>query len=429
MQSAFPEGFAAEMEALLGEESARLLAALGRRPVRGLRLNGLKPSERLWAQCQGLRAVPWCAEGRLAPEDLRPGRSPRHAAGLYYMQEPSAMAPAGALEVLPGERVLDLCAAPGGKSTQLAAAMGGRGVLVANEIHPGRARVLLENLERLGVENAVVLCEKPERLLQHFGAWFDAVLVDAPCSGEGLFRREEEARRQWSPAQVEACAQRQAQILRCAAGLVRPGGRLVYSTCTFNKKENEGNVEGFLREQPGFCLEGEPRRLLPHRVEGEGQFFARFRRRQEGRGTSLQPLRHDGAERSYWEFSQRFLSLPWQGPLLRQGEWLYGVGEDMPDLRGLRVLRAGLQLGRFRPGRFEPAHALALRARPNAFRQAVELDGERAAAYLRGLALELEGPLQGWTVACVDGWPLGWGKADNGVLKNHYPKGLRMLGS
>lgn len=160
----------------------------------------------------------------------------------------------------------------------------------------------------------------------------------------------------------------------------RPGAsgrRLVYSTCTFNKKENEGNVEGFLREQPGFCLEGEPRRLLPHRVEGEGQFFARFRRWQEGKGTGLQLLRHDGAERSYWEFSQRFLSLPWQGPLLRQGEWLYGVGEDMPDLRGLRVLRAGLQLGRFRPGRFEPAHALALRARPNAFCQAVELDGER----------------------------------------------------
>ena len=421
----FPEEFAQMMQALEGVDARALLDALQKPPVKGLRLNALKPSKKLSAWAGALPAVPWCADGRIAPEDFRPGASPLHAAGLFYMQEPAAMAPAEALCARPGERVLDLCAAPGGKTGQLAAAMRGKGVLIANEIHSGRARVLLENLERLGVQNAVVLNETPARILRHFGRWFDAVLVDAPCSGEGMFRRDEDARRQWSRDYVRLCQSRQREILDCAAGLLRPGGRLVYSTCTFNALENEENVRDFLLHHPDFCQAGPARRLLPSEVAGEGQFYAPLQYIGSEAQRDLLALPTVPPAAQYEDFARRFLQTPWEGPFLRAGDdWLYGVSDGVPTLSGLHVLRTGLQLGQLRKGRFEPAHALALWARKDAFIQHMELDEEQAQRYLRGETLE--GEISGWGVVCTDGWPLGLVKGTQGVLKNHYPKGLRI---
>ena len=245
-------GFIANMRALLGEEAGAFFRALEEAPSLALRPHrGMEAAEPF---IEG--AVPWAAGGFYLRPGARPGASVAHWAGAFYLQEASAMLPAAALEARPGERVLDLCAAPGGKSSQIALAMGGEGVLVANEVDAARARVLAANLERLGVTNAVVLNETPARLAARWPGYFDAVLVDAPCSGEGMFRREPQSREAWTDAAPRGCAKRQAEILEAAAKLVRPGGRLLYSTCTFNGEENEGSVADFPARSRGLCPGG-----------------------------------------------------------------------------------------------------------------------------------------------------------------------------
>ena len=251
-----PQGFPERMLHLLGEaEFAEFLASYERPRSAGLRLNPRKPlpdgASLPFCEAQ----VPWEPNGYYVCEGSRPGLHPWHDAGAYYLQEPSAMAPARLLDAQPGERVLDLCAAPGGKTTQLAAAMQGRGLLVCNEIHPRRAQVLASNIERLGIPNALVLSEHPAKLAQRFPGYFDRILVDAPCSGEGMFRKEEAAVTDWSEATVAMCAARQQEILASAAEMLAPGGRLVYSTCTFSPEENEGVISAFLHAHPAFSVE------------------------------------------------------------------------------------------------------------------------------------------------------------------------------
>ena len=286
----FPEGFIEEMRALLGAELDDFLAALEGEPALALRINPLRPGAHSAAAEFCGDPVPWAENGFYLRPGMRPGASLAHACGAFYLQEASAMLSAAALGARPGERILDLCAAPGGKTTQIAAAMRGRGVLVSNEPVPSRARILAENLERLGVVNAIAVCAYPEALAAHWPEWFDAVLVDAPCSGEGMFRREPAARAEWRPGAPAGCARRQAEILDRAAELLRPGGRLVYSTCTFNRLEDEGSVESFLQRHPEFSLEdfalpgagrseGGMLRAWPHRLRGDGHFVARLRKR------------------------------------------------------------------------------------------------------------------------------------------------------
>ena len=304
----YPAAFLDECREILKDEFPAFLRALALPPRRALRLNPQRNGAEQAAAPflpDGAPRVPWEPLGRYLAADAKPGAGIAHAAGAFYLQDASAMAPVAALDPRPGERVLDLCAAPGGKSGQIAARLNGRGFLLSNEIEFSRARILLGNLERLGVTNAFVTSAPAEALARVLPAFFNRVLVDAPCSGEGMFRRDPEAASQWNPDAPAGCAARQTAILNDAARMVRPGGKLVYSTCTFNRLENEGTVREFLRAHPDFepdafdlpgvgtsrdgCL-----RLWPHRIEGEGHFLARFTRKPEetcARNVSLPEVR------------------------------------------------------------------------------------------------------------------------------------------
>lgn len=454
-----------------------------------------------------LTPVPWAENGYYYEAGLQPGKHPYHEAGVYYIQEPSAMAPAELLEVRPGERVLDLCAAPGGKSTQLAAKLKGRGLLLCNEIHPARANILSENIERMGISNACVTNAAPEELCRVFSEYFDKILVDAPCSGEGMFRKSETACEEWSPENVTLCAGRQDQILDCAARMLRRGGRLVYSTCTFSEQENEGSIERFLQRHPDFRpvpIEAERKglagcegrlagtiRLMPHKARGEGHFAAVLERQgavsqaeesngirglsgrdaafgTEGRNSGVadrnavrgaaqrkgtgggvkagfkQPSKQELED--YLSFCRENLkgipgavdSDPGQegegrtgqsgrsGVYIRFGDNLYLAPGELPDLSGIKVLRPGLHLGELKKNRFEPSHALALALSPEEAAHVLDLGGADAAvsAYLNGQTFSAAGE-KGWYLICVDGFSAGWGKLAGGIMKNHYPRGLR----
>lgn len=483
-----PEKFLERMQNMLGEEYPAFLESLSGKRYRALRLNPLKTriqegKEKLPFT---LSPVPWTKNGFYYEEEEQPGKHPYHEAGLYYIQEPSAMAPVPCLmeerasvaaiperqeehvsaaaiperqeePATPG-RVLDLCAAPGGKSTQIAEYMRGRGMLITNEIHPQRAKILSENIERMGISNAIVLNETPESLSKRFIAFFDRILVDAPCSGEGMFRKNDNAGEEWSEENVALCAERQDGILDCAATMLKPGGRLVYSTCTFAPAEDEGSVSRFLETHPDFCLEKEER-LMPHKIKGEGHFLAVLHRE----GGQLSSAATAGTEKSltlkdcreFLDFAKEALTIPaeelTEGKiLLRFGEQLYLAPAETPSLRGLKVLRPGLHLGTVKKNRFEPSHALALFLKKEQVVHAVNLacDGTAVRKYLEGQTLTIgegcdvemahiitRGRMaaeqadvslpKGWCLVCVDGYSLGWGKAAGAVLKNHYPKGLR----
>jgi NOL1/NOP2/sun family putative RNA methylase len=475
-----PPVYLQNMQRLLEDEYGVFLQAASAPATVGLRANTLKisPQDLASRLCFDLSPVAWCPAGfqlRIEPEELSPGRHTYHAAGLYYLQEPSAMAVAELLDPQPGERVLDLCAAPGGKSTHLAAQMGDEGLLVANESHPKRVWELAENLERWGVRNAMILNESPGRLAERLPGFFDRVLVDAPCSGEGMFRKSEAARRDWSPELVQSCAVRQLAILQEGARLIRPGGVLAYSTCTFNPIENEQVLARFLNQHPDFELikverrpgwrPGRPDwvegsalpmlewsiRLWPHLAAGEGHFIAAMRRRVSDLPQAHRPPYYKSTRRphlasvlaksrkSFAEFCQAYLSQQAHTTFMEEnyrlaGDNLYLVPRDAPDLEGLRAIRPGWWLGSIHPEqrgqglRLEPSHALALGLRASgAVRQMnVEASSPRALAYLRGEVLGWDGE-DGWVLVCVDGFPLGWGRGVQGRLKNHYPRGLRWV--
>ena len=439
-----PIAFLNQMREMLGDESPAFLRAMEAPPALALRLNPRRDGAEEAAEAFVDGAVPWEPLGRYLREGARPGADIAHWAGAYYLQEASAMLAAAALDARPGEVVLDLCAAPGGKSTQIAAAMDNRGLLVSNDPEPGRARVLAGNLERMGAANAIVVNALPDRLAGRWPETFDAILVDAPCSGEGMFRRDPAAREEWQPGAPQGCAGRQAEILDRAAEMLKPGGRLVYSTCTFNRLENEGNVEGFLARHPEFVPEdfrlpglGESGRgmlrAFPHRVRGDGHFAARLRKAggvcaREKRKGGAKPRRSDPeAERRVARLAQEVCTLP---EFLRdmrleaRGELVYAVPEAAPPMEGLRVIAPGLALLRAGRSHVEPEHALAMALPPACALRVADLDSARAAAYLAGEAVEGSGE-RGWTLVTWRGMPLGWGKCANGVLKNHLPKGLR----
>ena len=467
-----PEEFARRMQIMLGDEYEAFAASYDTPRRSGLRVNILRKG---WEELEGnplfgMEPVPWAPHGFYYSREERPGKHPFHEAGVYYMQEPSAMAVAALSGVKPGMRVLDLCAAPGGKSTQLAAMLQGRGVLYSNEIHPARARILSQNIERMGIGNAVVTNESPERMASRFPLYFDTVVVDAPCSGEGMFRKEEEAIPNWSPENVELCAGRQREILGFAAEMTAVGGTLVYSTCTFAPQENEQNVQWFLSEHPEFEIEDLPARLgqefmdktglspgmisgclrlWPHKLEGEGHFVAVLKRNgtpYERRRPSVKPLKNKEALRLFSEFAGETLTAQGaaklkpsqESGLILFGKELYLIPEDAP-ISGLKVLRPGLHLGTLKKNRFEPSHALALFLNKDDVLCSAELsrgsdtvmgDGAAASAFLRGESIpadscgEIRGG-KGWCLVTNCGFSTGWGKLSGALIKNHYPKGLR----
>ncbi len=426
-----PEAFLKRMKVQLGEEYPAYLESLERPRAVALRFNPLKGEKPalLFAQ----EPVPWEPMGYYYDPQARPGLHPYHDAGVYYLQEASAMSAAALLDPQPGENVCDLCAAPGGKSTQIAGRMLGNGFLLSNEWNPKRAKILSRNLERMGVSNALVTNEHPQVLAEKYHAYFDKVLIDAPCSGEGMFRKEEAAVTDWSQETVEMCARRQASILDSGAQMVRPGGRLVYSTCTFAPEENEQAIYSFLERHPEFepeCLEAPwftPAgpgmfRLWPHKLLGEGHFAAVLRRKM-GEAHELDTPKGEKLPKQWTDFARVLgIDLP-SGKAVQFGQSLYWAPEAMPDIRGIKVLRPGLELGQVRKDRFEPAHALALWLKTAKNVQDYPAEGDAVKAYLHGEVILSE--QQGWCLVTVDGYSLGWGKGDGKVLKNHYPKGLR----
>ncbi len=457
-----PKEFEERMQKMLGEEYPAFAASYDREKFQALRVNVLKADKEEFVKAAPftLRQVSWEENGfYYAPQDT-PGKHPYHEAGVYYIQEPSAMAPVPFLQVKPGERVLDLCAAPGGKSTQIGVALKGEGLLVCNEIHPARAKILSENIERLGIRNAIVTNESPEKLADVFAGYFDKILVDAPCSGEGMFRKNEEAKEEWSPENVLICADRQDGILDCAATMLRPGGRLVYSTCTFAPAENEGSIYRFLSGHKDFqvveveALEGfapgnpawgnymneqlsHTLRIWPHKVNGEGHYLAVLQKAGELNKAeqvySLYGLEKGIKEKDckeLQEFLQDTLKMELSGTILKFGEHIYLGPKDMPSIKNLKVLRPGLHLGTLKKNRFEPSHALALTLNPKDVKRSYDLSAKdgSANAFIGGRTFPITDE-KGWHLITVDGYSLGWGKAAGGIMKNHYPKGLRKWNS
>lgn len=530
------------MKELLGPEYEQFVETYKQRPYSGIRANTLKITvDELCKRTPfQLEPIPWCPTGFYTVEGARPGKHPYYHAGLYYIQEPSAMAPVELLDVQPGDRVLDLCAAPGGKSTQIAAKLQGEGLLVTNDLHPERTKALAKNLELYGVRNGIVLNESPERIAAAFPRFFDRILIDAPCSGEGMFRKDEDMVRQWEPGTPDKYADMQRGILQEAATALKPGGTMVYSTCTFAPEEDEELVAGFLAGHPQFSLipvggtgpfasglsplKGAAR-LWPHKVKGEGHFMAVLRhdcsegadieteRVETGaaeNGASVEDrskaekveARNDLKERSlsvsprskaagtdfpgkaargradhgrggkggrgsghgsgsgragtgpgspsqrsggggeasasavYADFIQELLGGQPPGYPVWFGDHLYLSPLPGEALNGLKTIRPGWYMGQMKSGRFVPGHPLATALRPAECSRSVSLSSAvgEAVSYLKGETLSIPEErmsirgghsAKGYTLVCIDGFSAGWGKWQDGLLKNEYPAGWR----
>ncbi|ANS73856.1 rRNA cytosine-C5-methyltransferase [Paenibacillus yonginensis] len=547
MSVTLPPLFLERMQTLLGEEYPDFVVSYDHPRFAGIRINTLKISPEAFAELTPfeLKPVPWCETGYYIDEGQKPGKHPYYHAGLYYIQEPSAMAPAEALDVQPGDRVLDLCAAPGGKSTQIAARLQGQGVLVTNDISEMRTKALAKNIELYGVKNAVVLNESPERILQAFPGYFNKILIDAPCSGEGMFRKDEDMARQWEKHSVEVCSVMQRDILKSAAGMLAPGGTIVYSTCTFAPEEDEAQIAEFLTLNPDFevvplpakwglakgrpdwlyppymkvekgeyteasaAQTGDAGRLWPHRIQGEGHFVAVLRHTgetgQPGRTQSRNQDRdfsEQHQEEQEQELDQGSAWLTIQpaptaqsalssraakdktrqankgkgkgrgrrqesagaGAVQDQQEllaaWRLFAGQNLSDtagmtgypvffgtnlylspltpdqLNGLKTVRPGWYVGTVKNGRFVPGQPLAAALKPGESLRSVQLSLEEGEAvrYLKGETLQLpESRLvrlndslpKGYVLVGVGDYSLGWGKWQDGMLKNEYPAGWR----
>jgi NOL1/NOP2/sun family putative RNA methylase len=506
MAAQLPSSFSERMMDLLGTDYNQFADSYKETPNGGVRVNTLKISvEKLQAlSILELEPIPWCPTGFYTEDGARPGKHPHYHAGLYYIQEPSAMAPVELLDVQPGDRVLDLCAAPGGKSTQISAKLSGEGLLVTNDLHPERTKALAKNLELYGVRNGIVLNESPDHIAAAFPLYFDKILIDAPCSGEGMFRKDEDMVKQWDSGTPAKYAAMQRDILRSAATALAPGGTLVYSTCTFATEENEEIIAEFISEHPQFSvitvggtgsfapgfgeLSGTAR-LWPHKVKGEGHFMAvlqhvgpkvsaeerdqaevklsavtrntnkkgtahiksankpEARRGKEGKFSNKSAA---GAERgrqgsgeeqalaAYGDFIKDQLGWEPKGYPIFFGDHLYISPLPKERLNGLKAIRPGWYVGHVRNGRFIPGHPMATALHPEESCRSVSLSStsNEAISYLKGetllisqerLSIKIGTTQKGYVLVCIDGYSAGWGKWQDGVLKNEYPAGWRWM--
>ncbi len=447
LKDRLPAEFLEEMQELLREDYPEYLRSIEDVPLSGLRVNTLKISPETVAERFGLdERVPWTPNGFYLTRDQGYTRDPWYFAGLYYMQEPSAMSSAALLGTRPGERVLDMCAAPGGKTTQIGADLQGQGLLVANDLSASRAKALLKNIELMGIGNALVTCEDSDRLVREFPLYFDRILVDAPCSGEGMFRKHPAVIRAWLEHGKDFYCGVQQKLLCDAAEMLRPGGTLLYSTCTYNRHEDEDQIAAFLSSHPEFTLdpisgvEGFTDsgllpgclRLFPHKAKAEGHFVARMKKREDAAGM---PAAQTGRKKKAGplpgeleEFLKKTSFRPDPERIVTDNEYV-SLLPEIPSLPRLRYLRTGLLLGQLKNGRFRPSQALAMYLKKEQWTDPVDLSHEDpdVIRYLKGETIEADRQdAKGFRLLCVDGFPLGFVKQDRSRLKNMYLPGWRM---
>lgn len=454
-----PSAFTEKMKMILGAEYEKFQKSYEEPRNFGLRVNTAKisPAEFKKIAPFHLTEIPWVENGFYYEEQDFPSRHPFYYAGLYYLQEPSAMTPASRLPVSPGERVLDLCAAPGGKATELGARLLGEGLLVANDVSASRARALLKNIEVFGIPNSFLLNEVPSHISDEFEEYFDKILVDAPCSGEGMFRKDPDVAKAWDAQKPLACAKIQKDIILQAARMLRPGGMLLYSTCTFSPEENEQVIAYLLKERSDMRLEnikgytgfskgrpeladGNPElekcvRIWPHKMAGEGHFLALLKKEGEALPSKdrKERVKISKAERKILEefFQDVSGRIQVDQMEVRKGQayWRSGFTDEQ---KGLTFLRNGLYLGELKKDRFEPGQAFAAALKKEEYASVLDFDpmDERVIRYLKGETILVDDvPVKrkkGWQLVCVSGYPLGWGKLSGGVLKNKYLASWRM---
>ena len=438
------------MKDILGDEYTAFESALGEENVRAVRVNTTKiaVSDFLSKTELKLSPIDYAKDGFIPENTDGIGKSAEHHAGMFYVQDPGAMATVKALEIKEGWRVLDSCAAPGGKASQLASAVGEGGFLLANEYVPKRAKIIVSNFERLGIKNAVVTSLDTAKLSEMFSVYFDLVLCDAPCSGEGMFRKYDEALTEWSEENVRLCAERQTEILNNLAGLVKSGGYLLYSTCTYSKEENEGVVSDFLKKHSDFSLcpvdeklkaatadglEGmsEARRFYPHLTKGEGQFIALMKKDENPANLPTILYKESVKLPSKDELAvvKKFISDNIDGEIegrfIKWGEEIALIPHDLP-LPPYSVFMPGVMLGEVKKGNFFPHHQF-FSAYGERFKRKENLTigDSKVEKYLHGEEIDSSACENGWCAVCYEGVSLGGGKISGGRIKNHYPKGLR----
>lgn len=456
--------FLTRMKEMLGNEYPAFLSSFSAPRTYGLRINTSKITCEDFENLSPFptRQIPWIKNGYFYDEDIRPSRCPYYQAGLYYLQEPSAMTPASRIPIEPGDRVLDLCAAPGGKATAAGAALQGQGLLVANDISTSRARALLRNLELFGIPNVFVANETPAKLTKAFPEFFDKIILDAPCSGEGMFRKEEALAKDWTPEKSLELSEIQKELILQAADMLRPGGLMLYSTCTFAPAEDEQTVSHLLENRPDMELaemedyegfshgvpewgNGNPElikciRIFPHKMNGEGHFLALFHKKGQAIKESSRP--HTKPDKNAFPLIEEFLNeiglktlcgqpFDWERVEIR-GDKAYYLPPVAHNFRGITFLRNGLYLGDLKKNRFEPSQPLALAIRKDEAEAVISLSAsdERITRYLKGETLNIEpeeaAHKKGWHLLCADGYPIGFGKLVNQILKNKYPAGWRV---
>ena len=451
--------FEEKMKKLLGDEFDSYIKCYDMPRYYGLRVNTKKISVDDFKKiCPfDIEPIPWIENGFYYDGDkVQPAKHPYYFAGLYYLQEPSAMTPANRLPVEPGDKVLDVCAAPGGKATELGAKLCGEGVLVANDISNSRAKGLLKNIEVFGIGNVLVISEEPGKLEEYFPEYFDKILIDAPCSGEGMFRKDKKMLKAWEEHGPEFFSKLQRSIVTQAARMLKPGGLMLYSTCTFDTKENEEtiahlkntypefeviNIEGYEGFSQGLPKAVSPEdsemaktvRIWPHKMRGEGHYVALLRKGNKVE-CEEKKFKKTSTKKMPEELVEFFKDITWDMDWKRvelYSEKVYYMPEDVPKVTGLRFLRTGLYLGDMKKNRFEPSQSLAMCLKKEEYKQTINLqaDDERVIKYLKGETLEVADLVttkaKGWHLILVDGYPLGWGKLANGTLKNKYLPGWR----
>lgn len=454
-----PGAFVEKMQGLLGTEFDDYIKCYDEKRLYGLRVNTRKISvEEFKRICPfEIEPIPWIENGFYYDgEHVQAAKHPYYFAGLYYLQEPSAMTPANRLPIEPGDKVLDVCAAPGGKATELGAKLNGEGVLVANDISNSRAKGLLKNIEVFGIGNVLVLSEEPGKLEEYFPEYFDKILIDAPCSGEGMFRKDKKMVKAWEEHGPEFFSKIQRSIVTQAARMLKPGGMLLYSTCTFDPEENERTIEYLLKQYPEFVIKdirpyegfaaGKPEvteskdeafaktvRIWPHKMHGEGHYVALLQK-GEAVGTNRESYAKTRVKKVPEEILTFFKGVDWEMDWSRleiYSEKVYYMPEGIPNVKGIRFLRTGLYLGDLKKNRFEPSQSLAMCLKKEEYKNTLNLQvsDERVIRYLKGETIdvdELVSPKdKGWQLVLVDGYPLGWGKLANGSLKNKYLPGWR----